>query len=689
MIKTSIVVLTFNKLDYTKQCIESIRKYTNKDSYELIVVDNNSSDGTKEWLSSQKDIIFINNDKNLGFPKGCNQGIEVAKGDSILLLNNDTVVTTNWLENLNACLYSSEKIGAVGPVTNSSAYYQAIDTNYNSMEKMQDFAKEFNKLDKNKYEERLKLIGFCMLIKREVIEKIGLLDEMFTPGNYEDDDYSVRIRRAGYKLVLCNDTFIHHYGGISFGVTKEFKELLIRNEEKFENKWGFTSQKNMKINRTLINLIDNGENEKIRVLEIGCGCGATLLYLKNKQNNAEVYGVDKNKNAIKEANFLNKTLVEDVYNIEKIVSSFNDIKFDCIFINDILSFDSNNKKLFEQIKYLLCKSGKIFVEIENANYRNNIKDRKTSKDNITPEYVIDILTMCKYEKISGIKIKDEYDVKSYIINAEYQETGSVGDKEMENLLIEIEKGINFEENINKILKGLNDKSFKIDELIIKIKLISINKSEMLNTIAVKAYENELYDYVIPMLQASLDVDEKHKDTLINMGLVLDAFGEYELAVNYLEKVEDKDDEIKKLIEDIMINHIIPKENIQRKLKYLLRRIENNIESEESREEIYTLISSAEITGEDILDSVDTNIIKKDEVLNSVAVKFYEKEFYEEIIPLFQKSYDYNPDNFDTIYNLGYFLYELGEKEVALSYFEKIQGQNQEVDSFIIKLKGEI
>lgn len=85
--KTSIVILTHNQLEYTKLCIESIRKYTKKNSYEMIVVDNASIDGTQEWLRQQEDILSIFNDVNLGFPKGCNQGIEVSSGDNILLLN--------------------------------------------------------------------------------------------------------------------------------------------------------------------------------------------------------------------------------------------------------------------------------------------------------------------------------------------------------------------------------------------------------------------------------------------------------------------------------------------------------------------------------------------------------------------------------------------------------------------------
>jgi GT2 family glycosyltransferase len=295
---TSIVILTYNKLKYTKFCIESIRKYTDKNNYEIIVVDNHSTDGTVDWLNNQRDMKKIFNEEGLGFPKGCNQGINIAKGDNILLLNNDVVVTPNWLMNLNKCLYSCEDIGAVGAVTNMCAYYQQINVNYNNMEEMICFAEKHNTSDKNKWEERLKLIGFCLSIKREVIDKVGLLDERFTPGNFEDDDYSLRIRKAGYRLMLCKDTFIHHYGSVTFGENpNEYYEVLRINRKKFEEKWGINWENS--ISYEIIELIDKPKLEEFNVLEIGCGCGVNLIEIKNIFKNANVYGIESNKNTRK------------------------------------------------------------------------------------------------------------------------------------------------------------------------------------------------------------------------------------------------------------------------------------------------------------------------------------------------------------------------------------------------------
>ncbi|SDF44284.1 glycosyltransferase [Sporomusa acidovorans] len=236
---TSIIVITYNKLEYNKLCIESIRHYTEPDSYELIVIDNRSTDGTVEWLQGQQDIKVILNSENAGFPVGCNQGIKAAKGNNILLLNNDTIVTPNWLTNLTKCLYSSSDIGAVGAVTNSCSNFQSIPCEYSSLEEMIRFAGQVNNSNPEFWEDRTRLVGYCLLIKAEIIKEIGLLDEDFSPGNYEDDDYCLRIRKAGYRLVLCRDTFIHHFGSVSFREqTNQYNSLLEVNRRKFTEKWG-------------------------------------------------------------------------------------------------------------------------------------------------------------------------------------------------------------------------------------------------------------------------------------------------------------------------------------------------------------------------------------------------------------------------------------------------------------------
>ncbi len=243
---TSIIILGYNQLGYTKLCIESIYRYTIS-PFELILVDNGSTDGTAEYVESIVGAKVIKNKENLGFAKGCNQGIEAAEGDYILFLNNDVIVTEHWLDNMIECLESDPKIGIVGPRSNYVNSAQIIDVSYDTIEGLHRFAGDFNRQGQDKWFEVDLLIGFCMLIKREVIDKVGLLDERFGLGNFEDNDFCLRTRTAGYRLVCAGNTYIHHFGNRTFaGNQVPYGEWLEENLKKFNEKWGKQTEESHK-----------------------------------------------------------------------------------------------------------------------------------------------------------------------------------------------------------------------------------------------------------------------------------------------------------------------------------------------------------------------------------------------------------------------------------------------------------
>jgi GT2 family glycosyltransferase len=236
--KTSIIIPSYNGKELLINCVKSIRDYTDL-PYEIIVVDNGSNDGTVEFCLKEK-ITFISIANNRGFPAACNLGMRISSGDTLLLLNNDIVVSHNWLSNQLACLYSSEEIGIVGPYTNYASGKQMLPSNYDNIKQFHDEALKRNKPDSNLWQPIERIVGICFLIKRKLFEKIGYLDEQFSLGHYEDDDYCYRARQAGYKLMLAGDVIIHHYGSTSFHKLDPLKlqELIERNFIKFYIKWG-------------------------------------------------------------------------------------------------------------------------------------------------------------------------------------------------------------------------------------------------------------------------------------------------------------------------------------------------------------------------------------------------------------------------------------------------------------------
>ena len=301
---TSIIILNFNLREYMQGLLESIRRYTTEGTYEIIVVDNGSQDGSVEWLKSQSDVRLIANRENVGFPKGCNQGLAIAQGDELLLLNNDVVVTQNWLDNLRQALYSAPKVGAVGPVTNNSSNMQAISVPYSNentqydMEQMQEFAVSYNISDSAKWQKWMKLVGFCLLFRREVYEKIGDMDEAYSPGNYEDDDYCLRIRKAGYEILLCRDTFVHHFGSKTFNITKDeekikYERYIEKNREFFCRKWHLDNNWYGKYRTFLPELVF--ADEYLRIIEYGVNCTLDLYILGSLCPKGEITGTTSNR----------------------------------------------------------------------------------------------------------------------------------------------------------------------------------------------------------------------------------------------------------------------------------------------------------------------------------------------------------------------------------------------------------
>ena len=244
--KVSVVVLTYNNLKLNKLCIESIFSNTAYPNYELIVVDNLSTDGTRKYLSELQthnipNLKIILNDVNLGFAGGNNIGIKESDGDYVVLLNNDTIVTRGWMISLVKHLENDRTLGMSGPVTNSIGNEAQITASYSTVDEMRNFAYRYTWDHMGEsFQNKINMLAmFAICIRREVIEKCGFLDESYSIGMFEDDDYCQAVKNSGYGLCIAEDAFVHHFDGSSFKrfEKKDYDTLFNKNRQIYEQKW--------------------------------------------------------------------------------------------------------------------------------------------------------------------------------------------------------------------------------------------------------------------------------------------------------------------------------------------------------------------------------------------------------------------------------------------------------------------
>lgn len=379
--KVSFIILSYNLLEDTRNCVESIRATVPETAREIVIVDNASTDGSVEWLKTQKDIVLQANTENAGFPKGCNQGVAIAGPDNdIFLLNNDTLMTPNALFWLRMGLYESEKHGTVGSMSNNVANAQIVmEVKDYSTEELISYGTAVNIPQEYPYEEKIYLIGFALLIKRTVWNQIGALDERFSPGNFEDTDYGVRVLLAGYKNILCKNSFIIHFGSKSFKKTgNTFSLLLERNAEKMKEKHGLDNTRDFHPCEALAKRIRKKEGQPLKVLDVGCGMGATGAYIKRVlRADAEVYGIERRST---EANIASSFIPVICADVETMELPWPEDYFDYILLDNVLGELKAPEQLLMKLKSYIKADGIVMMRVPNPRHYSVLQAQQRGED---------------------------------------------------------------------------------------------------------------------------------------------------------------------------------------------------------------------------------------------------------------------------------------------------------------------
>ena len=239
----SIIVVTHDSAEFVKPCLRSIACETSYPNYEVIVLDNASSDGTLQALeecgAADRRIRIQASPTNIGFAAANNAGARTAGGEYLILLNIDTMVTPGWAGRLLAHLRRDSQIGVICPVTNFAGNEALIDVPYLSAREMQAFAYEVARRNLGRTLDLDVAPLFCAAVRKTLWNELGGLDERFELGMFEDDDFSLRIRKRGLRAVAAEDCFVHHFGQGSFAKLSRdaYDQLFAGNRRRFEEKW--------------------------------------------------------------------------------------------------------------------------------------------------------------------------------------------------------------------------------------------------------------------------------------------------------------------------------------------------------------------------------------------------------------------------------------------------------------------
>lgn len=196
-------------LDYTSRCVESLREHTKRD-FELILIDNGSPVG-QDCLTDWAD-VYIRNKTNLGYGPAVNQGLKVARGEWLIVSNNDITFIHDWISN------------AIDVWTPDTGVISSHHHNHDKEHKRNRMEVPWGHM-----------FGALWMTRRSVIEKVGLLDEGFERGMFEDKDYWLRVQHAGYKLVKAG--WCLHVGNATYGKLPDQRAIYLKNRDYFDSKW--------------------------------------------------------------------------------------------------------------------------------------------------------------------------------------------------------------------------------------------------------------------------------------------------------------------------------------------------------------------------------------------------------------------------------------------------------------------
>ncbi|AOZ93249.1 glycosyltransferase [Paenibacillus crassostreae] len=690
---TSIILYCNSEISYIEECINSIRSFTEPGTYEIIaIVNSNASEESIDWFTEQTDIVISSCKDNAKLQEAWNGVIHISRGDQIVFLHSNTVVTENWLTNLMQCLFVSEDIAVVGPLTNYfTGDNQMIDADYSTMNDLLIFANEQyrNGLVNGFFEKKLVISDFCFLIKRSALNKVGPLDEELEPKSFMKD-YCLRLLEAGYKSALCKSVYVHHYS-----------QLQENNSGAplFYDKWSFDPQSTLPAMDLLAQLKPKGQTQ--RILMVGCGCGSSLMKLSNLYPEAEVYGIETD-----DVQRYLASLVGDVGlgSFSEQLSRFERRSFDHILVTPQFFEASHPLKSLKLMLDYLHEDGEFIIELANNRsceaFRILFSEEVTSKHYGLQPSLSDISifiennsfyqpTVATFEKplddrdialfnqtksLMSPVVQQQFHISKFIMVARRLPETSLLHTLFNDLITAYT-----EEKLERILQYYPSPNVKA------IEIYNGPAIPLLNLLAIESLERKKYDDALLYLNKAYELEPMDSSTLFNLGTLTYVLGDTEDSLRWLKQVHDKNEEVQQWIIKMEVE-ISQKSEDLKLLKLLLLRVEYNVERENNITEISERLRNKIVRVEDVLSIVEDDIIDKSNTLNLVAVHCYQKDQSEPAVTLLNKSLEYDPDFEPTILHLAFVHIQNGNLDRAYHYLKSANKQTPAIYEWLQKVK---
>lgn len=351
-----IIIPIYNAYEDLVECIDSVLSNTTNVEYRLLLIDDKSTDQRiAKYLKRLKknnkkgNIFVLINKENLGFVKTVNKGMAFSNSD-VVLLNSDTIVTKNWLKKIVDCAYSNENIATVTPLTNYGNTCSVPEfCKFNELPTdltIEEFALLIERVSLRKYPMIPSAVGFCMFIKRSVINEIGFFDESYNKGYAEEADFSCRAIEYGFINVLCDNTFVYHKGAKSF---KEDRERLLKeNSMVLASKYPFYINKNKEFKK-LNPLRDIQDNIKFYLCLLKNSKRKNILYLTANEDSFECK--------------LQRTLSNDEFNVFVFCSNGQELFLKGLIDGEVFGFKFTLSQRIDYKKYYLMEYKEILEQI--------------------------------------------------------------------------------------------------------------------------------------------------------------------------------------------------------------------------------------------------------------------------------------------------------------------------------------